>query len=709
LQLNKYLLKNYFFEQQIILIPDYKKLNTMKKYFSLSILCLLTASILVAQPGKKQKKKEKPPTQKELQDMMKEMQAGMPEMSAEDKKVMDSMGIKMPDFNGLQKNIGSLSNAQIKKAYEDDNRIVPLKDAARINAALATTISNAEMSAYIDKTHQSVQNKLSANAKTNAKEILQQLTQLKTSVANTAVGFWIDGKPTLALYLMGEACKSYPIDADNLNNYASFLTTCGAEQLALPILNNLNKNFPDNETILNNISQAWLGLGDITRAEKYADSAIRIYAYHPQANMAKCLIEESKGNIPKAIEAAKKSIAKAYSQDKENKLKKLGYILKPEDLDWNRPMPQDPTGLAKFSWPEYPLSVNETKDLKIIWGQFTQLCNEQLAQLSDKQKKAEEAWKAGYEYRMKAVMNGATKGKYVQLIPGYAAKAIKKLGYTVEGYEAHTGFVFSDIMEKVKEAGIKAEEYQATLEKEQGELDKKYKNKLGEGGTEEIWQSYCGAQNTIRNNFLVAANGGLQAANNTFLNNTRRRIDALLYYDQYTMWPEQFELMKVLAQSAWLTILRDRGVYFIDRSIYCKPDPNKSINTKLSNFDDMHCQYVSTMNFGVYKITSSCSNLVGEFDFGGVKINVSDNVETGKYSGTVIVGVSKSIKGPMGVGVKATAGGIVEIDNSGITDVGVIGGVTVKEGPISIGGIEVKSTVNTGTGISGKGILKGIK
>jgi hypothetical protein len=39
---------------------------------------------------------------------------------------------------------------------------------------------------------------------------------------------------------------------------------------------------------------------------KYADGAIRIYAAHPQANMAKSLIEESKGNIPAAIAAAKK-------------------------------------------------------------------------------------------------------------------------------------------------------------------------------------------------------------------------------------------------------------------------------------------------------------------------------------------------------------------------------------------------------------------
>ena len=312
----------------------------MKNYLLASIL-LLSITAAIAQPGKKPAQQEKPPTQKELDDMMKEMKKAVDEMSPEDKKAMDSMGFKMPDVKAIQKNVSGISDAQLKKAFEDENRIVPLKDAARISTALAITLSNDGMSGYITKTQQAVLEKLSPAAKTKAAEIYQQTKRLNKSVANTAVGLWIDGKPTLALYIMGEACKTDPGNALNLNNYAAFLTMCGAEQLALPILNNLNKRFPKNSSILNNITQAWLGLGDIARAEKYADSTTRIYAYHPQANMAKCLIEESKGNIPAAIEAAKKSIRKSYSTEKDNKLKKLGHDLKSDDINWDRPMPQD--------------------------------------------------------------------------------------------------------------------------------------------------------------------------------------------------------------------------------------------------------------------------------------------------------------------------------------------------------------------------------
>ena len=69
----------------------------MKNYL-LALILLLSISAAFAQTGKKPLAKEKPPTQKEMDDMMKEMKNAMDEMSPEDKKAMDSMGIKMPDM-----------------------------------------------------------------------------------------------------------------------------------------------------------------------------------------------------------------------------------------------------------------------------------------------------------------------------------------------------------------------------------------------------------------------------------------------------------------------------------------------------------------------------------------------------------------------------------------------------------------------------------
>jgi hypothetical protein len=473
-------------------------------------------------------------------------------------------------------------------------------------------------------------------------------------------------------------------------------------------LYNLNKRYPKNSSILNNITQAWLGLGDIPRAEKYADSTIRIYAAHPQANMAKCLIEESKGNIPAAIAAAKKSVSKAYSTEKENKLKKLGYDLKSDDINWDRPMPQDALGLGKFSWPDHPLDVEQNKLLEKEWNAYKDECQQKINELKIKQESLEEEYLSANAYRTKLILSESQKGHYVQPMPGYAAKAIIKLGPGVNDVNGNMSFVFANALEPVSKALIAVGGYETVLSEKQQILDKKYEDQVGEGKPNPL-EAICKDENAIRTEFLQAANGGLQSGYKTYFNYVRRRSSDLLYYYQYTMWPEQFELAKVMAQIAWLTQIKDQRVYFKDKSSWCISAPKNKKFGELQNFDDVHCDYVSTMDLGVYKITSSCSNLVGEFDFGGVKINMQDNVETGRFSGSAMVGASKGFDGPAGAEVEASIAALIEWDNSGITDVGAITGVDVNAGGQTIAGADVKVTVNSGVSTSGKGILQGIK
>ena len=671
-------------------------------------MMLLAMVSAFAQAKKKTIETEKPPSQKEMDAMMKEMQTAMDDISPEDKKMMDSMGIKMPDTKSIKKSMAGISDAHLKKAYEDDSRIVPQKDVTKITAALATTLTNSGMIAFIIKTHDAVLNKLPVNDKTLGAQILQQTINQKSSIGNTAVGLWIDGKPTLALYLMGEACKADPANAVYQNNYAAFLTMCGAQQLALPILNNLNKRYPKNSSILNNITQAWLGLGDVVRAEKYADSTIRIAAAHPQANMAKCLIEESKGNIAAAIAFAKKSISKAYSKQKEDKLEKLGYKLKSDDINWDRPMPQDVLGLGKFKWPEYPSDVEKNKLAELEWKNFIEECQKKINALQIKQEFLEEEMEKANAIRMKLLLSAAQKGNIVQPMPGYALKAIKKFGPSVNDVNGNMSFVFAQAMEPVLQALVKGSEFEDILAQKQGDLDKKYEDKVGEG-KENPMEAICKDENAIRTAFLNDANGTSQKANQEYLKYVSRRSSDLLYYYQYTMWPDQFEVAKVHAQIAWLTQIKDQKVYFKSKSDWCINTPKNKKFDSLQNFDDVACQYISTMNLGIFKITSSCSNLIGEFDFGGVKINLKDNVETGKYSGSAMVGISKGFDGPMGTETEASLAGLVEWDNTGITDVGAIAGISANAAGVNIAGAEVKVTVNSGVSTSGNHILQNIK
>ncbi len=682
----------------------------MKKLLFTSSLLLVMIAVFAQN---KPKATEKSPTQKEMQEMMKEAQKELNNMSPEDKKMMDSMGFKMPDMNAIGKNVSGVSDAQLKKVFEDENRIVPLKDVARIKLVQSTTITSSGMAAYIEKAHVFVLNKMSAAIKAEADKIYRQSTLQKRDIGKTAAFLWIYGEPMHALYLAGMACKAAPADADYLNNYAAFLTMAGAEQIALPLLENLNKQYPKNSTILNNICQAWFGLGDIDRANKYADSTIRIYAYHPQANLTKCLIEESKGNIPAAIEAAKHSIKKGYSQEKENKLKKLGYKLKPADIDWDKPMPRDAMGLTKFTWPEYPSDVEKSKPLEKAWTVYKEDCNNEIAKLEIKRKRLEKEVEIENNKRMKDVIQASQQGKYVSPVPESTPKAIIKLRPMVEGDEGNTSFVFENDMQKMVKVYKKAADKEDILNAQQKALDKKYEDQIGEGKANPF-EAICKDENAIRNEFLEV-NHDLEVAFKAYQQSAYQRISNLIYYCQYTQWPEQFELSKVWAQIAWLHMLGDQKVMFRDESNWCKEakaKPKPSTMDSLQQFDDVACKNISTLDLGGGEIISQCSRTIVKLHvIPGVDFNMKHDIEAHRIiSGSLMVGVSKSIgisKGPIGAEIEGTAAVGVEFGDSGVTDfVGVVGANVNVAGQTVIG-VEGKASVNGGPSVSGKGLLQG--
>ena len=174
-----------------------------------------------------------------------------------------------------------------------------------------------------------------------------------------------------ATYIMGKASQKDP-NPDNLNNYAAFLVMLGGEDLALPVLQKLNREFPKNSTIQNNIGQAWFGLGDLVTAEKYLDSAIMTIAWHPQANMTKAVIQENKGDKAGAVESLKKSVQGGYSTTKEDMLRKLGYKLDGKDVADDFNMPADPMGFDNWIGriPKFPKNHKEQLALQTEWETY---------------------------------------------------------------------------------------------------------------------------------------------------------------------------------------------------------------------------------------------------------------------------------------------------------------------------------------------------
>lgn len=679
----------------------------MKKYLLASALLFLM-TVVFAQT--KPKPKEKPPTQKEMNDMMKEMQKELDGMSPEDKKMMDSMGIKMPDTKSIQQNMSGISDAQLKKAYDDENRIVPAKDVARI-AAIPKTITDGRMGAYIT----SIQNKAAALLKPEIKNMADKIynyikTKSKNSAeaGNMATGLWIAGKPEMAYYTLGIICANDPANTDNLSNYASMLSMLGAQQLAIPILNNLNAKFPKNSTLLNNLGQAWFGLGEIVKAEKYLDSAIRIYAYHPQANYTKSFIEESKGNTTAATEAVKRSIKKSFSLEKENRLNKLGYKLKDDDLTWEFPMPQDPLGLEKFKWPDYPKNVAESEVLENEWDAFKAACKNKLEELKLKEKKAEAVLIAFNEQLTKQLIQAGNKGVMVNPIPPFAPKAIIKLKYLVQGKDGSLEHNYKTKGEALATAYIQLSSFEEILSHQLQVLEKKYEDQFGEGKSNPF-DAACADYNNVQNAYLSSANILLQEKSTDWLNFLRRTINDETYYYQYTMWPEQFELAKIQAQIKWLTSIQGQVVKFQDKSSWCQ-NKTDSVNEepfKLQAFDDVACKYSSKMDLKIIKFTNNCSRMKSEFDFMFLNYVRKDDFERAEgdtyISSTYKISAEagKDLKaGPLKVEAKAGGGIELEFGRQGLENIELIGEAKVGAGTGILD--EDEKSESPGIGIAGK-------
>lgn len=664
--------------------------------------------------------KDKPPTQKEMDEMMKEMQKAMNDMDPEDKKMLDSMGFKMPSMN----NIPKVSDKQLADAWEEEARLVPRKNTARI-AAIPAVPTTAALPAFMAKVHAAVVAKFTPAQKTEAEAVYTSIKQNPTiPTSSAAIGFWLQGQPLLATYLMGRACQDAPGNIDNINNYAAMLTMAGAEQAAIPILLNLNNRFPRNSTVLNNIGQAWFGLGDIDKAGKYLDSAIRIYAYHSQANYTKCLIEESKGNTTAAAEALVRSIKKSHSADKESKLRKLGRKLSDKDVDFPFKMPQDPLGLEKFSWPEYPISVRSSLRLEPEWDEFKQKCNAELRELNSKAAQLEKIAMEAMQKRTTALMQAATSGKPVDVMPFYAPVAAIKLSYLVDDRDGSAAHRMEKHAERFSEAMLNDTEQQEKRIAEEKKVSEKYDPQIGEGLLNPL-EAYCADINEVRTKYLKAVNAEWQKIQSARLEDERKMLNDQVYYAQYTNWPEDFEVIKIQAKIKWLNLIKDQIVRFQQNGPFCtEAEEKETAQSKkpLQHFDDVACKYHSSIDFGIMEFNSDCSRFEGKLKLGKInytrKIDSDDNDRLIAASLEIKVGASAGWeKGPVQAEVGAQIKGRLEWNDKGITNWQVISEVSASAGSnlgygdksIDIAGMEAQIGMNSGSSVTGKGLLEGVE
>eukprot|EP01012_Entosiphon_sulcatum_P021934 TRINITY_DN26806_c0_g1_i1.p1 TRINITY_DN26806_c0_g1~~TRINITY_DN26806_c0_g1_i1.p1 ORF type:complete len:562 (+),score=62.82 TRINITY_DN26806_c0_g1_i1:1400-3085(+) len=557
-------------------------------------VCTLIIATLIATVAFAQSKN--PTNKKEIDDKIKQAQQQLDKLTPEQKKMMEQMGIsaKVPSIP-----VGA-TDADVKAATSGGVFGVPSRNAMLIGAIPQITLTNTMVPAYIKSLGDYVEKSIANDARLFAQQVYTSFKANKydaAAIGNAAVGYWSTGQLEVAVYLMSRACADNGTDADMMSNFAAMLSMGGAPHRAIPLLDYLSKQYPDNTTILNNLGQAWFYLGETEKANVQLEKAVKAFAYHPQANYTQCLIQQSKGNTPKAIEKMKNSLAYSYSLDKVNMLSKLGYKVKGSDMRKPfRPDP-DPLGLHNFMRPDAPTSYESELKLSVDWDAFQKQVNDKSMSLAKAlvpyQQAAVQKAQQAYNQYQKSQINGL-KTSTSSLENIYRRTAEINLqemnkdggaGYRLKKAKAQIDELIKDFQAKDEAQRKIIEKQNSIIADKETELSKKGEN---------IGYDNCKVQEKYSDWVYKNYNQPLEEAYKNYLHQLYIKINEELYWVQFTMDEAAFEAAKIAAKKEWLGAISNTRYMATNRyGNNCIPSENKDSRYKLADFEDMHCTFKS--------------------------------------------------------------------------------------------------------------------
>ncbi len=278
---------------------------------------------------------EKPPTQKEMQAQMleainqlniqivelekqlaeakknKEEEAtikGLEEQIAMLKKQVALMG-------GLNKRIPKLPGISDQKGTKNpfiSAKRFPERKTALLASLPKRNISQQELTTFLTAIYTELKKKLPVEKVNAAQKIITALKGDPEKLAITGVTAWYQNAPSDALLLLTYAASKSP-DDHTLNNCGAIFNLCGLEDKAIPVLKYVLAHQPDNSTVLNNIGQAYAGLGELDTAMHYLMACRTVNPSHPEACATAAYIEAERGNTAEAVKLMSEALKTGYS------------------------------------------------------------------------------------------------------------------------------------------------------------------------------------------------------------------------------------------------------------------------------------------------------------------------------------------------------------------------------------------------------------
>ena len=297
-------------------------------FFFLFILCFVSVPTLSAQTPQEQVlqaindlKKQITEQEKMIAEAKKNKEDAETIKSMEDDLAQMKQQMAMMEKAG--KSIATIPSAmmkkaeyQVKKENENPSSIIPSKKTALLKTLPIDGLSKTQLPVYLTNLHNELKQKLPAERVADVQKIITGLKNDLAQIAYTGVAAWYSNSPAQAALLMSYAASKSPADANTLNNYGAILNLCGLEHKSIPILKYVLVSHPDNSTVLNNLGQAYTGLGDTPTAMMYFRRCIQQSPNHPEANATAAKIAEANGDMEQALEYTEQSLRGAYSEER---------------------------------------------------------------------------------------------------------------------------------------------------------------------------------------------------------------------------------------------------------------------------------------------------------------------------------------------------------------------------------------------------------
>lgn len=350
----------------------------MQKLFLCALLCALSI-ITSAQSKQADKSLPTDPTKLTQADMQRIANMSPEEQAAWKAKMLKAAEEKLKT-TAKAANITIdetvLPTTQLKPPVKDLKRLAMIPAAPPTRQQLLSEVSKMESALKTSVAPPVVQQVETFSANRSAKEI-----------QNAAIGGFYGNNPEAALLLGMKATQKDPADVLGWNNLAALLNMSGLEHQAIPILQRCLAEVPNNSMLLNNIAQAYMGLGDLGKAKQFLQQCLAIDDMHPEANHSMALLHIYENQFEKAVEYLAKEMEVAHRRSSLAQVVKSGHrdkinfaAIRKRKMQRNGVADRDffeEISLNKFILPDPPMRAEETARWKgEIKGLMESIVNE---------------------------------------------------------------------------------------------------------------------------------------------------------------------------------------------------------------------------------------------------------------------------------------------------------------------------------------------